>query len=306
MEQLAIRNRARPAALFSLMGIAVRIGQRMGLHRDGSLLDLPPVKAEEKRRVWWHMQHMDIMLFQVLGCLSMTLYAEWDTKLPANLDDQDFSPEMEVLPPDRYGLTSISHCLWRYHILYEQRLARHSDKFHKDFAWLTSPRVSVVEKEAYVERVSRTMGEKFVQHCELLNPLHVSIQIGIRSFILAIKRIVHQPGVANMKISNMPKRERDEFLRNTVECLEYYILGETTPSIAQFRWHNENYFQWPACMSLFLHFVALHLILIQLSMLLSKHATVLPPVKLLLSGASSTRSAAFTRNLSLLRRDLTS
>jgi hypothetical protein len=252
------------------------------------------------------MQHMDIMLFQVLGCLSMTLYAEWDTKLPANLDDQDFSPEMEVLPPDRYGLTSISHCLWRYHILYEQRLARHSDKFHKDFAWLTSPRVSVVEKEAYVERVSRTMGEKFVQHCELLNPLHVSIQIGIRSFILAIKRIVHQPGVANMKISNMPKRERDEFLRNTVECLEYYILGETTPSIAQFRWHNENYFQWPACMSIFLHFVALHLILIQLSMLLSKHATVLPPVKLLLSGASSTRSATFTRNLSLLRRDLTS
>jgi hypothetical protein len=114
MHKLAMRNRARPATLFSLMGIAVRIAQRMGLHRDGSLLGLPPAEAEERRRVWWQMQHMEILISQLLGCLSITLYANWDAKLPANLDDDDIYPGMEDLPSDRTGLTSMSHCLWRY------------------------------------------------------------------------------------------------------------------------------------------------------------------------------------------------
>jgi len=228
------------------MGIAVRIAQRMGLHRDGSLLGLPPVQAEEKRRVWWQMQHMEIMISQLLGCISITLYADWDAKLPANLEDNDIRPGIEALPSDRRGLTSMSHCLWRYHLLYQQRIPRHSDLPQKDFAWITSSQVSMAEKDAFIEQTARTLGEKFVQHCELLNPLHVSIQIGIRSFILAMKRVVHQPGVANTKISEMPKRDRDDFLKNSIECLEYYILGETTQSIAQFRWHNENYFQWAA------------------------------------------------------------
>jgi hypothetical protein len=245
--KLAMRNRARPATWFSLMGIAIRIAQRMGLHRDGSLLGLPPVRAEEKRRVWWAMQHMEIMISQIVGCLSMTLYADWDTKLPGNIEDIDTSLGMESLPPDHSGLTGMSHCLWRYHILYLQRSARHSDTSQKDFAWLTSSQVPRAEKEAFIEQTGRILSEKFVQHCELLDPLHVIIQIGIRSFILAMRRVVYQPGVANTKISEMPKRDRQEFLKNSMDSLEYYVLSETTPSIAQFRWYSENYFQWPAC-----------------------------------------------------------
>ncbi|RDW56719.1 hypothetical protein BP6252_14012 [Coleophoma cylindrospora] len=243
---LAIRNRARPATCFSLMGIAVRVAQRIGLHRDGSLLGLSVVQAEERRRVWWQMQHMEIMISQVLGCLSMTLYAGWDTKLPANLDDNDIHPGLEALPSERSDLTSISHCLWRYQVLYQQRKPRHPDLPPKDFAWLTSSHVSMAQKDAFIEQTERTMGEMFVQHCKLLNPLHVSIQIGIGAFILAMKRVVHQPGVANTKILELPEREREEFLKNSIQSLEYYILGQTTQSVAQFRWHNESYFQWPA------------------------------------------------------------
>lgn len=253
-----MRNRARPAALFSLMGIAVRIAQRMGLHRDGSFLGLPPVQAEEKRRVWWQMQHMEIMISQVLGCLSMTLYADWDAKLPANLEDSDICIGMENLPPDRCGLTSISHCMWRYLVLYQQRIRGPLDVPQKSPAWLTSSKISMAEKDAYIKQFERALGEKFIQHCELLNPLHVNIQIGISSFILAMKRIAHQPGVANTKISEIPKIDREELLKNNIKCLEYYILGETTQLIAQFRWHNENYFQWPACKSLNLGIHLIH------------------------------------------------
>lgn len=242
-----MRNRARPAAWFSLMGIAVRIAQRMGLHRDGSILGLQPAQAEERRRVWWQMQHMEIMISQLIGCLSMTLYADWDTKLPSNLEDGDFCSNFRTLPSDHRGLTSMSSCLWRYQILYQQRLSKNPDSPQRDFTWLTSSSVSMTEKDAFIEQTASMLREKFIQHCELLNPLHVSIQIGINSFILVMKRLVHQPAVANIRISAIPQQEREDLLKNSIGCLEYYILAETTTSIAKFRWFNENFFQWIAC-----------------------------------------------------------
>jgi hypothetical protein len=74
------------------------------------------------------MEHMEIMISQVLGCLSLTLYAHWDTRLPANLEYNDIRPGIDTLPPELHGLTSISHCLWRYHILYHQRTLVHWDE----------------------------------------------------------------------------------------------------------------------------------------------------------------------------------
>lgn len=229
------------------MGIAVRIAQRLGLHRDGSLLGLRPAQAEEKRRVWWQMQHMEILAAQILGCFSMTLYADWDAKLPANLEDDDIHPGVAALPPSRRGLTGMSHCLWRYHVLHQQRLAKHSDISQRNFAWLTNSRISMAEKDAFIEQTAMALREKFVQHCELLNPLHLNIQIGIQSFVLAMRRVTHQPGVANTNISELPTDDRENLLKICIESLEYYILAETTQSITQFRWHNENYFQWSAC-----------------------------------------------------------
>lgn len=50
---LAMRNRARPAAIFSLTGIASRIAERIGLQRDGTTLNLSHLRSEERRRMWW-------------------------------------------------------------------------------------------------------------------------------------------------------------------------------------------------------------------------------------------------------------
>lgn len=244
---LAIRDRSKPAAWFSLMGVAFRTAQRLGLHRDGEFLGLPALEAEEKRRVWWQMQHMDIMIAQLLGCLPMTLHADWDTKLPGNIDDDDVQPGMETLPSDRKGLTSMSHCLWRYYILYMQRVPRDLGQPREDFGWLVSPHTTTAIKMAFVDKMAATLSERYVQHCDLLNPLHVSIQIGVRSFILAMRRVVYQPSVANAKISEMAMAQRDDLLKVCMQGLEYMVLSQTTKSIAQWRWHSESLFSWPAC-----------------------------------------------------------
>ncbi|GAB7354459.1 hypothetical protein MBLNU459_g4942t2 [Dothideomycetes sp. NU459] len=213
---LVMRNRAHPAAIHSLTGVASRIAERMGLHHDGDALGIPVLRSEERRRIWWQLQHMEIDMGQLIGTFSMMIYADWDTKMPSNLEDRDLHPNVQVLPPARRGLTNISHCLWRYQILNMQRDTMENG------------------------------GEQFLQHCEPLNPLHVHTQIGIRSFVLAARRMARQPALANVKLSDMSPREREDFLAICTKGFEYYVLSKTTDSLRGFQWHMENYFPWAA------------------------------------------------------------
>jgi len=230
-----MRNRARPAALFSLIGIASRIAERMGIHRDGTSLSLPPFRSEERRRVWWQLQNMEIMTAQLTGSITMTIYADWDAALPQNLEDQDLRPDMQALPPERHGLTTISSCLWRYQILYMQRRMRQPDGSRvKGISWMLSPQVSLAEKDAQIDTVEKELGSQFLQHCEPLNPLHVHMQIGVRSLVLAARRVARQPALMNAKISEMSTGERDDFLGLCMKCLEYYVLSQKTEMLRGF------------------------------------------------------------------------
>jgi hypothetical protein len=249
---IAMRDRADPAALFSLMGLASRVAVRMGLHRDGELLGLSVVRAEERRRMWWQLQFMEIAIARLVGSLSLGLFAEWDSRMPLNCEDGDFF-EGGGVPRERKGLTSMSQCLWRYDILSSQRQMRHQPSLaatevgagavREDLLWLLSAQIPLSTKDAKVDVVEQMLGAKYLQHCELVNPLHVYIQVGIRQFLLTCRRTVRQPGLVNAKISSMSRAERDEFLHLCVKGLEYYVLSQTSEMLERFRWGNESYFQ---------------------------------------------------------------
>ena len=104
-------------SLWSLMGIIVCNAERYGLHRDGTLLGLPPYETERRRRVWWELQHLDMALGVKSGSMSLSLQAPWDARLPLNIEDEDIEPSMREAPEEREGLTSMSQCLWTYWVL---------------------------------------------------------------------------------------------------------------------------------------------------------------------------------------------
>ena len=240
--------RARPAVVYSLLGIATRIAERMGLHRDGDTLGLPVLRSEERRRMWWRLQNIEIGVAQLVGSLTMTIYGQWDTKLPSNLNDRDLRPDMQTLPLERRGLTEMSYCLWQYQILYLQRANRAPGGNVEGVEWLLSPHVAIADKDAKIDMTERTLNEMFLQYCEPLEPLHTLIQIGVRAFILSARRVLRQPALINAKISEMSPQEREDLLRICMKSLEYYILLQNTESLRGFLWHSEVYPQWAACM----------------------------------------------------------
>jgi hypothetical protein len=228
------------------MGIASRVAQRMGLHRDGSAFGLSALRSEERRRIWWQLQFMELATARLVGTLSLSIFATWDTKTPGNLEDSDFNPMTEVMPIERKGLTSISPCLWRYSILQRRRdmLGKNNSG---DLSWMLSPHLTLAEKEAKIEELEGILAERFLKHCELVNPLHVHIQIGIRQFGLAARSNVRQPTLVNAKISELLPKVREDLLGICSKSLEYYVLSQTTPSLSGFRWVDAIFFQVPSC-----------------------------------------------------------
>jgi hypothetical protein len=244
-----MHNRARPAAVYSLLGIASRIAERIGLHRDGDDLGVPVLRSEERRRMWWQLQHMEISCAQLVGSITSTIYADWDTKMPSNLEDVDLRQSMQALPPERRGLTKMSSCLWRYQILHLQRVNRAPDGSIEGLTWLLSPHVALMDKEAKIDRTERTLNEMFLQYCEPLEPLHTLLQIGVRTYVLAARSILRQPAMVNAKISEMTLQEREEYLGMCMKSLEYYVLLQTTESLLGFQWHSGTFSQLLACKS---------------------------------------------------------
>lgn len=85
-----------------LAGVYIRLGLRMGYHRDPSHFpSITPFEGEMRRRIWSVMFSLDVMLSLQLGLPRMIKDGQWDTKRPRNLLESDFGEDTLELPPPR-------------------------------------------------------------------------------------------------------------------------------------------------------------------------------------------------------------
>lgn len=93
-------------------GLAIRIAQSLGLHRDGERLGLSPFQSEIRRRLWWHLLSRDGRAGEDYGLQNInSLLLVSDVSLPTNVDDADLYPEMQWLPAAKEGWTAMTFSL---------------------------------------------------------------------------------------------------------------------------------------------------------------------------------------------------
>jgi Fungal specific transcription factor domain len=109
---IAVRTQIDPHTFWILTGVAVRIAQRMGLHRDGESLALPPFEVEIRRRLFWQLLPLDGFAGGVSTGIS-TAPNDWDTKQPLNINDDQIYPGITQQPEGRKGATEMMYCLAR-------------------------------------------------------------------------------------------------------------------------------------------------------------------------------------------------
>lgn len=110
---LSLVGRVDRHAAWILNGVTVRVAQKMGLHRDGELLGLPPFETEMRRRIWWQIILIDTVYALMSGLGQSLIPRSWDTKAPNNIHDADLYPTMTTLQP-RNGPTEMIYCLVCY------------------------------------------------------------------------------------------------------------------------------------------------------------------------------------------------
>lgn len=103
---LVLQKRDVEPVCWHILSTAVRLAQRMGYHRDASQLDrgagvgsdrAPPLpsalsafEAEMRRRTWYTLEYFDVVYSFQLGVPPIIQSADVDTRLPANLRDDEF------------------------------------------------------------------------------------------------------------------------------------------------------------------------------------------------------------------------
>lgn len=239
-------DRLSTQSLWSLMGLMIRNAEKLGIHRDGALVGLTPVETEERRRLWWQLQHLDLALAVRSGLTPLTLMADWDAKLPLNIEDDDISASMTVPPQERKGLTSMSWNLYTYWVIYQQRLSC-CDKGRFELSWQSNGLKSLPSKKSLIEQLEEGLNKNFLQYCDPIKPLDTLIQLSARSLICGFRQRALQPLVFGEQGGQPDEKHRDTLLSLCMQALEYHVAMRSQSTIRYFSWLTEAFFPWQAC-----------------------------------------------------------
>ena len=78
-----------PFSCSGFIGLAIRVAQILGLHRDPAYFeDINPITAEVRRRVWWHIFYIDVLIAIAAGLPPIIDRTSWDVQKLSEVRDE--------------------------------------------------------------------------------------------------------------------------------------------------------------------------------------------------------------------------
>ncbi|RFU29030.1 hypothetical protein B7463_g7326, partial [Scytalidium lignicola] len=223
----AVRDIYEPRAVWSLTGVAVRIAQGMGLERDGIYLGLPPFETEMRRRIWWQLKMHDFRTAELCGIgkfQDLHTGAE-STKWPANINDDQFYPDMASAATESNRLTDATSSPW-------------DPQPH-------TPGSDTAEIDESFREIEKLLGDKYLRYCDPSRPLHLMAMLMARCCINVVRFMSHHPRRWASR-EQTPLSERQLVWEICVSLLEQHNMLQSNPQLKQFAWHAPYFQQWHA------------------------------------------------------------
>ncbi|KAJ5918381.1 hypothetical protein N7454_010756 [Penicillium verhagenii] len=244
---LSMRAFSDPHTIWTMSGVASRIAQRMGVHRDGSGYGLNPFETEMRRRLWLQLVVIDATSAQFCGVASSPLPTNADTKPPMNIDDSDLEECMTKQPSEKQGPTEMIFCLARSEFgQWLSRWSKTAGPSNSPWAFLSSPLLSINEKDNAINELENVMEKKFLQYCDRSIPLHLATIMMARSAIHYTRLVAHHPRQYRDGSSCVSQAEKDIIFENCFKMAEYADYTQTNPDVQRFRWHTVHHMPWDA------------------------------------------------------------
>ncbi|KAF5568823.1 hypothetical protein FPHYL_2630 [Fusarium phyllophilum] len=228
-------------SMWTLMGLISRSAEQLGMHRDGIVLGLSPIETEERRRLWWQLQHLDLILSLKNNVTPLSFGTGWDVRLPLNIEDDDLDPSSTTPPKERTGLTSFSYTLFTYWKMERQR------RFRMSLAnQATAGDTSLLGclADSVIDDLEAGLNEHFLQYCDPINPLHTILQISARAVVNVLRlRKLHE---ARMKSQNSDDPCHVEHFNACMQGMGYIVVSHSNLQLKPFIWLVESSFLWYA------------------------------------------------------------
>ncbi|PQE09943.1 fungal specific transcription factor domain-containing protein [Rutstroemia sp. NJR-2017a BVV2] len=243
---LASRRNYDAHSFWVLTGSATRIGQRLGIHRDGSSYNLSPFDTEMRRRTWWQIVFLDGFAAKLSGAGFPAWLAKFDTKLPLNVSDSDLTPDMIETPPERESATEMLFCCIRYEVAQAIRKANtYSQRGNTQWDMAISAQV-IAEKDKTIDELEARLQSKYLKYCDPSIPLHLLATFIARSVICTMRLMAHHPRQYPDKGASMSQKEKDMVFDNSLKMLEYDAMAHSNKLVQRYLWHIHVHFQLDA------------------------------------------------------------
>ncbi|KAJ5909063.1 hypothetical protein N7495_001745 [Penicillium taxi] len=236
---IVMRNQIDSDTFWILTGIAIRLAQRMGLHRDGEKLGLPPFEVQMRRRIFWQLLPLDSYAGQVSGTGIVMSSTSWDTKHPLNINDDQIFPGMIEPPIEQRSETEMIFCLSRIEFSdFYTRTGVKSRGIGEAIQFRDAEHI-----ERLINEVEDLIETNFLRYCDILNPLHF-YTIGItRSATAAVRLRARMPLLMTQATTNVQKREICALAAKILDTINAIYSNS---NMRKYRWQLQAFWIWDA------------------------------------------------------------
>jgi hypothetical protein len=198
-----------------------------------------------RRRLWWQVCILDARSSEDHGCDPTIVEAQFDTKMPLNVNDTDLHPDMTEFPEERQGFTDMTFCLLRFEIAHIFRRIVYvppgPNKCTEYFSGLT-----IEQKEKWITDAHQAMENKYLKNCDMTIPICWVTATISRLIMSKMWLVVYHPHQRKDGGATLPQETKDKLFITSLENVEYSILLETEARTMKWGWLFRTYVQWHA------------------------------------------------------------
>ena len=234
-----------------MLGVAIRIAQRMGIHDESANAKCTAFEAEMRRRLWWSLVLFDNRMGETSNNKTSMMAPTWDCRPPVNVSDFDLRPDMKSLPASDERPTEALFAVVRSQL---GDYIRHS-ACHLEFA---NPSLRAIIKDNLLHSVSESGGldalekrleDHYLKVCNPDNPIHFMTVWTTRSYIAKHHLLEYYS-----KESKTPEQpttaQRNKVISFALRMLECDTRLMTSHLTKGFVWLIQDYFPMPAYMNI--------------------------------------------------------
>jgi hypothetical protein len=234
-----VRLHESPRFVWMMTGLVIRMGQAIGLHRDGSHFGhLTPYEIEMRRRTWWALCCLDVRASEDQGTQYTISRGSFDTKFPLNINDADLEPATTQMPTAREGLTDMTFTLSSFVTCETSR------QMMAQTALEDAP--GIEEQSRLLNGLYQKLDHLYFQYATGGNIAYWVGDVVARLVVDKLTLFIYMPILFSSPSEQLTVEIRNKLLVAAIELAEYNHALHAEEGCRQWRWMYQTYIHWHA------------------------------------------------------------